>query len=966
MTRNVKEFRRIGWDISGNDVSLATCIHHPMGDVKKYTFVHNLQTINSIGMVGYPYVGSCGISFLPGIFYTGILTPSNDGILEAGSWGAPLLNSNNQIIGTPSFLYPSGTTCHFDSILYKFAKFSVAWTGNGAADPRNRLDYWLDPNNTGVTTLAGMGGLLPTEYGTVSTTTWNTPKVVTGDIIIPNGVTLTITSVISINNNVKIIVQPGGKLIVNGGTLTKSDYCGNGGMWGGIEVQGMHAQSIQSASVHGAVELKNNALIEHAVCGIYAGCSSLTEQRAGLGGGGIITANNSTFKNNLKSIKFQQYVSKFFTSEIQNKSNFIDCHFFTDDDAMFEVTPSTTMVWLDNVRDIRFNGCTFNDSKLKNGINNCGVAIYANGASISMTGTGFHPNHYPSEPSKKNYFEGFGRAIVLKNTGTKASNINYAEFKNNNVGIYASISDNLSVKSCNFDVRANVGEDFSTGRHGVYLEYCDKYIIENNVFVEKGIGLRIQESGVGNNTVRWNDFREMCLASLATDQNGDMSTNPETCTGLQFKCNRYNWCDEDIRVAGDVNGGRIRYMQGTPLAGAGNIFEGCNDNKSVSLKNFTSNYYIYSWDRNYHCPTPNKPQPNPNQEPKRYNSIHYGPVGNAPTTTHACSDIGYRGLAYYYPRWTPEPSLSELEVQYEGLFEYISVKKGYYNEVYGDNVIEWEELITNDVELMDIPQISLYVEITELAEEIQLVCNEAFSKLLNAEGFDRETYNTWLLKENKLRSDLQLAKSYIEISDWEQAEQTMNNVLTRFPEFSEEYSNYMACLQYQYLFNEMHPLIVTESELAAFEVLTILLSGYNLAQIRAIIECITGNIYFEILENACLTTFGGEMSPAPGNGQKSIGSSQPKNLESSEDNQYTLSAYPNPFGDVLQIRLDNAKDLNIEQVSVYDISGRMLRLVNNIENTHTNIQLYNLSTGIYFIYVTLTNGETKVKRVIKE
>ncbi|MDL2297326.1 hypothetical protein LJC68_10025 [Bacteroidales bacterium OttesenSCG-928-B11] len=97
-------------------------------------------------------------------------------------------------------------------------------------------------------------------------TIWDEPVFVMNSLIIPNGLTLTINSMVRCEPNVSITVRPGGKLIVDGGTLTSA--CSDQ-MWKGIIVEGNSLLS-QTAANQGTVELKNGAVLENSVVGITA------------------------------------------------------------------------------------------------------------------------------------------------------------------------------------------------------------------------------------------------------------------------------------------------------------------------------------------------------------------------------------------------------------------------------------------------------------------------------------------------------------------------------------------------------------------------------------------------------------------------------------------------------------------------------------------------------------------------
>ena len=65
-----------------------------------------------------------------------------------------------------------------------------------------------------------------------ATTTWDEPKHLIDNVLVKSGSTLTITDTVEINGGIKIMIEPGAKLVVDGGTLTK--YCN--ARWQGIQV----------------------------------------------------------------------------------------------------------------------------------------------------------------------------------------------------------------------------------------------------------------------------------------------------------------------------------------------------------------------------------------------------------------------------------------------------------------------------------------------------------------------------------------------------------------------------------------------------------------------------------------------------------------------------------------------------------------------------------------------------------
>ena len=72
----------------------------------------------------------------------------------------------------------------------------------------------------------------------------------------------------------------------------------------------------------------------------------------------------------------------------------------------------------------------------------------------------------------------------------------------------------------------------------------------------------------------------------------------------------------------------------------------------------------------------------------------------------------------------------------------------------------------------------------------------------------------------------------------------------------------------------------------------------------------------------------------------------------------TLSVYPNPATDVLNISLSNGT--SIETVNIYNVSGK---LVNNTKLNGNQIDISQLNNGVYMVEVLTANGTFKTKFV---
>lgn len=81
-------------------------------------------------------------------------------------------------------------------------------------------------------------------------------------------------------------------------------------------------------------------------------------------------------------------------------------------------------------------------------------------------------------------------------------------------------------------------------------------------------------------------------------------------------------------------------------------------------------------------------------------------------------------------------------------------------------------------------------------------------------------------------------------------------------------------------------------------------------------------------------------------------------LSETEDKS-TLSIYPNPTTDYLNIK----SDLKIKEIQISDINGR---IINNLDFQDHKINLTSLQIGIYFAKITDENGKITTKKIIKK
>lgn len=130
-----------GWNISTTGASSGAGIHHPDGDIKKISTFTQAATSTSWGSASGSHWR---------IFWSA--TTNGHGVTEGGSSGSPIFNNNGEIVGT---LTGGDSYCNAPTQADKYGKFSYHWTSNGNTATR-QLKPWLDPENTGITSLSGV------------------------------------------------------------------------------------------------------------------------------------------------------------------------------------------------------------------------------------------------------------------------------------------------------------------------------------------------------------------------------------------------------------------------------------------------------------------------------------------------------------------------------------------------------------------------------------------------------------------------------------------------------------------------------------------------------------------------------------------------------------------------------------------------------------------------------------------
>jgi hypothetical protein len=422
---------------------------------------------------------------------------------------------------------------------------------------------------------------------------WSDSVYVKEYIRICPGSTLRVTSDVFFKENACIVVDRGGKLIIDRGRLTGQPNR----LWRGILA---YSQSnlAQNPVNQSSVILLNDGVIENAMTGIKT-VQPLPDDGTKLPGswndnlgGAIVIGNEGIFRNNKVAIDFRPY-------SYYNMSNFDKCQFITTSPRLEDGSAPEYFVKLNYVNGIDFRGCHFENSGVNGGI----------GSGIYSYNSAFNVDEYclsqvlPCTSYLKSDFKNLDYGIYMMGAGTtRTARIENCEFHNNNTGAYFSGLIGLKVIG-NLFVPDPVGTSDinNTILGGLYLDGCTAYTIEENSFASNDpfspfrvkVGLVINNSGPDNNYVYRNSFNSLDYGAHA--QNKNRST--DGLTGLQFRCNVFTNCKSDISVKSIKSNQGIRTSQGqpgnNPTDPAGNLFSNLTTPGYWSINNEASliNYY---------------------------------------------------------------------------------------------------------------------------------------------------------------------------------------------------------------------------------------------------------------------------------------------------------------------------------------------------------------------------------------
>lgn len=427
---------------------------------------------------------------------------------------------------------------------------------------------------------------------------------------------------------------------INGGqlTLNNTDFRGSNtcyyGMWDGVEVQGdpnAPQQVIGGSPLivrHQArLLVYNNSIIQDAYYGATNYEFDLTNGSStgffsftsAMKNGGIIVANNATFKNNYIGVAFAPY------SVANVLSNFTKSNFLVTAALKNPLITPLAMVLVFQNKIMNFKTCNFKNQVPGNypiipvsgtlGLH----GILAFDASLNVFGSSTLNN--PAPYSTGCVFENlaYGIRAFNFNISTNTILLQSSIFTNNWRGSYFGSYSGASVTKTQrnkYYVNETAPLAALDAAYGHYLDYCNNFIVQENrfyynSFVEvlgtpvpvagqyNAYGCIVNEenpkqicevAGYKGDVVYKNLFQEINIGAQAQGFNSEEPNNLTLVTspchngnawlehnqGLKYVCNTFAGTDaNDITVMTDgatANAGRIAYQQGSVGQTAGNVF----------------------------------------------------------------------------------------------------------------------------------------------------------------------------------------------------------------------------------------------------------------------------------------------------------------------------------------------------------------------------------------------------------
>lgn len=755
-------------------------------------------------------------------------------------------------------------------------------------------------------------GTTETEYVVASSTneTWNTSKTVRGIVRIQNNASLTISNTTiefadSKNCGIEthIVVEEGGHLIISNSILTSDSRCDQY-PWDGIKVRGNN-QEPHTTTYQGKITMTNST-IENARWALVLGECLYDDTKSWnpneTYGGGIVNADNATFLNCRRSVHFSPYPYSI-SNPSTNTSYFEDCDFKNTQSlpGSYKVGAMHYVSML-GIQDVDYLGCHFTNDYV--------VSLGEDPFSSAIGGVDCGFYLLPSS-SRSTLIERMKYGVEVRNTTFVDYPIDVisASFNENTHSIY--------LKNCSWPkIVANV---FNVGYpgindipYGMYLYECQEYKVELNSFVNNAgsatHGVVINNSTEENNLNRIydNDFRDFWIAVSGYDENRGLGPN----TGLKILCNSFEGNDYDIHSA---IGNGISSLQGMWIPG-----------------NPDPDAYVPAYNCFDACILP---------EGKLNNdalSILYAESATDPPCTILSSDP-----SCYDPSIVNFLGLS-VDIQANTCNEYE------YENQRPQRIANPILAFVNEIERIELQQSYSAIESTEykaLEDKKNRILGDMLMTSLRSDKEQLEKLSDLNITSNSVYRKIQLADLYTRLSQYDKARSLLNEI---DDESMKPFVNYKSYFIQN--FEKGHYISEIQKDLKFMSYVDDILAdqsnyGYNNAKsFKNLVE--NKKEFYEEFADIILST------------------DEAENLDLINPNNIMVSVYPNPFEDIVNIKIESVPEQST--LSIYNVSGQEIEQY-KLEGGKNIIQLRSVSLdkGFYFGKLYTNEREIKTFKLIK-
>jgi hypothetical protein len=432
-------------------------------------------------------------------------------------------------------------------------------------------------------------------------TVWEKREIIGSNLIIEPNATLTIKCKVHFAPEAKVLIKPGGKLIIDGGLLT-NEY---EEFWRGVEVSGtsnQHQYPLNNSTYQGMLILKNGGTIENAHTAVT---NWKREDWNAIGG--IIQATDGVFRNNRRDVEFMSY-SNFTASNpntiVPNLSFFRNTDFVSDDNFIEKGYGIQKHVTLWEVSGINFTNCHFSNDittdKSSSTAPNGAISSLNAGFKV-LAGSSTSPPFGQACPTSnllKSSFSGFSSAVEIAGSSTTASvTVQQSVFTDNIFAIGVDEFDNVSINRNEIEI-GSAGYLFSLPNlfvgYGINITNSTGYIIEENHISTNAsngyhFGINVTNGGEDDHQLYKNKLHELSIGTVATGKNHNVNYDK----GLQFLCNEYKNNKIGISIQSAPISDGVRLYQGDfyPRKSSGNIFL---NNTSEINNSVSSIIYFYN------------------------------------------------------------------------------------------------------------------------------------------------------------------------------------------------------------------------------------------------------------------------------------------------------------------------------------------------------------------------------------